>query len=81
MSDVGVDLVHQFFDIAERAAPDGLLGDEAEPALDLIEPTRIGRSVVHVIARMTDQPGLDLGMLVGAVVVRDQMDLKSGRET
>jgi hypothetical protein len=28
--DVGVDLLHQFADAAERPAPNGLLGDEAK---------------------------------------------------
>src|SRR5271156_6873044 len=38
MSHVGVDLPHQFPDVAERAAADRLLGDKREPALDLVEP-------------------------------------------
>ena len=38
MSDVGVDLPHQFPDVAERAAANRLLSDQREPALDLIEP-------------------------------------------
>ena len=58
--DVGVDFLHQLTDAAERPAPNGLLGDEAEPALDLIEPTRIGRGVVEVVARPARQPGLNL---------------------
>ena len=35
---VGVDLPHQFSDVAEGTAPDRLLGDKREPALDLVEP-------------------------------------------
>ena len=38
MSDVGVDLRHQFPDVAKRATANGLLRDKREPALDLIEP-------------------------------------------
>ena len=38
MSHVGVDLPHQFPDVAERAAANRLLGDKREPALDLVEP-------------------------------------------
>src|SRR5215472_4983199 len=79
IDDIGVDLLHQLFDTAEGAAPNGLLSDEPEPALDLIEPTRIGRGVVQMIARMSGEPGLDLGMLMGAVVVRDQMNLQPRR--
>jgi hypothetical protein len=78
--DVGVDSPHQLADVAERPAPNGLLGDEAEPALHLIEPTGVGGSVVDVIARSARQPGLNLGMLVGAVVVRDQMDSEPRRD-
>ena len=33
-----VDLSHQFAHAAKRAAPDRVLGDEPEPALDLVEP-------------------------------------------
>jgi hypothetical protein len=32
------DFEHQFADVAERAAANGLASDEREPALDLIEP-------------------------------------------
>ncbi len=35
-----VDSGNEFFDAFERSAPDALLGDESEPALDLIEPGR-----------------------------------------
>jgi len=38
MSHVGVDLPHQFPNVAERAAAKRLLGDKREPALDLVEP-------------------------------------------
>src|ERR1700720_4323162 len=78
--DVGVDFLHQLADAAERPAANGLLGDEAEPALHLVEPAGVGGGVVEVVARPPRQPGLDLGMLVGAVVVRDQMDVDSRRD-
>jgi hypothetical protein len=70
VGDLGVDLLHQAFDVAERTAPNCLLRDKPEPALDLIEPTRISRGVVQVIARMAGQPSPHLRMLVGAVVAR-----------
>jgi len=56
-------------------------GDEAEPALYLIEPAGVGRGVVDVVARPARQPGLNLRMLVRAVVVRHQMDVEPGRDT
>jgi hypothetical protein len=48
---VGINLLDQFADAAERPAPYCLLGDETKPALDLIEPTGIDPSVVDVVAR------------------------------
>ena len=40
--DEAFDLFDQFFDAGERSAADRLLGDDAEPALDLIEPRGVG---------------------------------------
>jgi hypothetical protein len=39
----------------------------------LVEPTGIDGSVVDVVSRSLRQPGSNLGMLVGAVLVRDQV--------
>jgi len=71
VSHVLVDAVHQFAHAAERPAPDRLLGNEREPALDLVEPTRISGSVVHVITGAVGEPGFYPRMLVGGVVVGD----------
>jgi len=79
VSDILVDLVHQFAHALERTAPDGLLGDQCEPALNLVEPACVGRGVVYVEAGMPRQPRFDPRMLVGAVVVGDQMDRKPER--
>ena len=72
-----VDLLHQFFDVAEGAAPDFVLRDEPEPTLDLVEPAGVSGRVMHVVARVACQPGLDLGMLVRAVVVGDEVDVQT----
>src|SRR6516162_11531331 len=72
-----VDLLHQFFDVAEGAAPDLVLRDEPEPALDLVEPAGVSGRVMNVVARVACQPGLDLGMLVRAVVVGDEVDVQT----
>ncbi len=61
--DIGVDFLYQFANVAERAAPNSLLGDEPKPALHLIEPTRVSGSVVELIARVTGEPGLTLACL------------------
>jgi len=55
----------------ERAAANGTLGDETEPALDLIESGAVGRNVMDVVARPPRQPGFDRGIFVGSVVVRN----------
>ena len=36
-----VDSGDEFFDALERSGPDGLLRDESEPSVDLIEPGRV----------------------------------------
>ena len=80
ISDIGIDLLHQFADTAKRAAPDCLLGDQSEPALHLVEPTGVGRGVMDVVARPSCEPSLNLGMFVSAIVIRDQVDIESRRE-
>ena len=52
------------------------LGQEA---LDGVEPGTRCRGVVEHEARITVEPGADLGMLVGAVIVEDRMDDLAGR--
>ena len=54
------------------------MGDEREPALHLIEPTRVGGGVMEVEARMAGEPGLDPRMFVSGVVIGDQVRLKFG---
>ena len=56
----------EFGNALEDAAPDAILGDQAEEALDLVEPGCRGRREVHVEARMAFEPSLDRGVLVGA---------------
>jgi hypothetical protein len=60
----------------KRSAANCLLGNQAEPALDLIQPTRVRRREVHVRARPFGQPRFDFWMLVGRIVVDDQMHLE-----
>ena len=63
----------------ERAAADRTLGDEGEEAFDLVEPGGVGGREVNVPARTAGEPGSDLGMLVGGVVVDDEMDVELSR--
>ena len=78
-ADEVVDFFDQIGDGIEGAAPDSALGDQGEEAFDLIEPRGIGRREVHVPAGSAREPSSDFGMLVGGVVVNDEMDVKSGR--
>ena len=64
---------------AERSAPNRPRGDQREEALDQVEPRAIGRYEVQVPARTGGQPGLELRVLVGRVVVDDQVDVEVGR--
>ena len=41
-----IDLVDELLDVGERSAADGLLGDEPEPPLDLVDPGGVGRGVM-----------------------------------
>jgi hypothetical protein len=71
-----LDLGDQLLDAGEAPPPDRPLGDEPEPSLHLVEPGGVGGGVVNVEARPLGQPGTNLGVLVGAVVVGDQVDAK-----
>ncbi len=75
MGYVVVDFADQLAHTSKRAAPDRVLGDEPEPALNLVEPARAGRGVMEVEARAGCQPGFNPRMFVDGVVVRDQVDL------
>ena len=71
-----LDFGDQLLDAGEAAPSDRALGDDPKPALDLVQPGGVGGGVVHVEAGPLGQPGPDLGMLVGAVVIDDQVDVK-----
>jgi hypothetical protein len=62
--------------VLEGTASDPLVGDFSEPSLDKIQPRAGGRREVQVEARMSLQPRLHARMLVGTVVVDDEVKLK-----
>ncbi len=65
----------EFRDAAKHTATQPFGGDVAEETLDHVEPGgRRGRKV-HVKARLFGKPGLHLGMLMGGIVVTDEMQL------
>ena len=78
-ADVAVDFLDEVGGGVEGAAADGTLGDEGEEAFDLVEPRSIGRREVNVPTPTACEPSSDLGMLVGGVVVDDEMDVELGR--
>jgi hypothetical protein len=63
------------------AAPDLLVGDQGEEALDLIDPGRGGRREVDVPARPLGQPVPDRLGLVGGVSVHHQMHVEGSAGT
>jgi hypothetical protein len=62
-----------------RAAAEGALSDVDEAAFELIEPKGKGRPDVNVPARMAGEPSSDPVVLVGGVVVNDEVDVELGR--
>src|SRR5215204_1535247 len=63
----------------EGASADPLLCHQAKKALDLIKPRgRSGRKV-QLKAQVLFQPGFHLGVIVGHVVVNDQMQIQALR--
>ena len=71
VADVGFEGLYGLVD----AAADLLVGEVAEPALDLVDPGGPGRGEVDVEAGVVCEPVLDYRGLVGAVVVLDQVDV------
>ena len=70
----------QFLHAAKDAAPKALLRQLAEPALDQVEPRGAGRREVQLKARMGGQPVAHRLVLVGPVVVEDDVQGQIGRE-
>jgi DDE superfamily endonuclease len=64
-------------DAPKAASPDGLPGEDAEPGLDLVHSGRRRRGEVEGDPRMTRQPGLHLGGLVGGHVVEHDVQVHS----
>ena len=80
---MGADEAVDFFDEVggglEGTTTDGALGDECEEPFDLVEPGRVGGREVNVPTRAAGEPSSDFGMLVGGVVVDDEMDVELDR--
>src|SRR5881296_92919 len=71
--DVGLDMPDQRRHGVERAAPDRLAGEDAEPGLDHVEPGGTLRSEVEVDLRMPSEPCLHRGRRMRGRVVEDDV--------
>ena len=70
----------QFLDAAEDAAAKALLRQLTEPALDEVEPRGTGGREVQLEARVGGQPLANRFMLMGSVVVQDDVQGEVGRK-
>jgi len=59
-----------------RAALDLALGEQCEPALDLVEPRGMRGGEVQMVSRPFLEPLADQRCLVGTVVIQHQMDIE-----
>src|SRR6266478_6944090 len=73
--DVGLDMTDQRADRVERATPDRLAREDAEPRLDHVEPGRALRSEVELDLRMLAEPRLHRGRRMGGRVVENDVQL------
>jgi hypothetical protein len=60
----------------EASAANGSVGADPKPALHQVDPGSVGGLVVNREARPLRQPVLDFWVLVGAVVIHNQMDVQ-----
>src|SRR6266850_357426 len=77
--DEAVDFFDEVGGGIERAPTDSTLSDAGEETFDLVEPGGVGGREVNVPTRTACKPSSDLGMLVGGVVVDNEMDVELGR--
>src|SRR3954470_20848813 len=77
--EIAVDGGLEVDDGAEHAALQSALGERGEEGLDGVEPGARGRGEVEGEARVAGEPGQHLGLLVGGVVVENDVDDLAGR--
>jgi hypothetical protein len=70
--DVGADGHDEFLEIAKDAAAQTILGEVTKETLHHVEPRRTGGSEVQMESRMSRQPALYLGVLMGGNGLVDQ---------
>src|SRR5215207_1146281 len=78
--EIAVDGGLEVDDRSEPAALQASLGQGGEEGLDRVEPRARGRREVEGDARVAGEPGDHLGLLMGGVVVEDDVDELAGRD-
>ena len=63
----------------KRSPANRLSGDDPEPRFDLIEPGRVGRGEMDMISGFPCKPGTNLLVLMGRIVVHDNMHVQLRR--
>ena len=79
--DVTLDGVFEISDGFEDAPAYFPAGDRGEEPLDRVEPRRRCRGEMKCPSRMISDPGEDVGVFVGGVIVGDGMDDLSGGDS
>ena len=77
--EIAVDSGFEIADGAEDAALEAALGQCGEEALDCIQPGAGGGDEVESEAAMPRKPCHDLGMLMGGIVIEDEVDSRLDR--
>src|SRR6266446_770940 len=77
LSKIFLDGGDEFFYVNKVAAPQALLSEFAKPTLDQVKPRGTGGGVMHMKARMLDQPLGNVVMLMGAVIVQYQVQVQT----
>lgn len=71
------DGLFQFSPRTKSIPSKALLGDDPEPALDLVEPGRARRSKVEMLTRMTQKTAVDVRCIMRGVIIEYQRDISS----
>src|SRR5438309_11580074 len=79
-SEISIDGGLQVSDRAEDAAADALPGHLGKEVLHRVEPGGRGRGEVEGPARMARQPGQHFWVLMGGIVVENDMDRLASRD-
>src|SRR2546422_4528627 len=61
----------------EHTAPDSFPCNLAKPTLHQVQPGRTGRGKMQMKPAMLFQPLLDTIVIVGSIIIQDQMQIKS----